>query len=110
MDGNTLNELVKKDTSFRNGQYSKVFEMECPLEMKIDEPGILELVKQPLSTNYLDHSEQKKLIKIMVKGKEPLDSGRNSGHSSNKTPSGFAADADPDSVRIELMSEFDFFF
>jgi hypothetical protein len=46
--------------------------MECPLEMKIEEPGILELVKQDLSTKILDHSEQKKLIKIMVKGKDPI--------------------------------------
>jgi hypothetical protein len=47
----------------------------------------------------------------MVKGKDPIASGRGkSGRSSNKTPSGFEADADPDVVRIEIMSEFDFFF
>ena len=48
----------------------------------------------------------------MVKGKDPDDSKRDkkSGRSSNKTPSGFEADADPDVVRIEIMSEFDFFF
>ena len=47
----------------------------------------------------------------MVKGKDPVASNRGkSGRSSNKTPSGFDADADPDVVRIEIMSEFDFFF
>jgi hypothetical protein len=65
-----------------------------------------------LSTNLLEHSEQTKLFKIMVKGKDPDDSKRDkkSGRSSNKTPSGFEADSDPDVVRIEIMSEFDFFF
>lgn len=48
----------------------------------------------------------------MVKGKDRIVINGNgkSGRSSNKTPSGFEADADPDVVRIELMSEFDFFF
>lgn len=44
MDGNTLNDLVKQDPSFRQGQYSKVFERKCPLEMRIEEVGILQLV------------------------------------------------------------------
>jgi hypothetical protein len=65
-----------------------------------------------LSTNLLEHSEKTKLFKIMVKGKDRIVINGNgkSGRSSNKTPSGFEADADPDVVRIELMSEFDFFF
>ncbi len=49
----------------------------------------------------------------MVKGKDPDDSKmekQKSGRSSNKTPSGFEADSNPDVVRIEVMSEFDFFF
>lgn len=47
----------------------------------------------------------------MVKGKDPLPSNRDKSHrSSNRTPSGFEADADPDVVRIEIMSEYDFFF
>lgn len=47
----------------------------------------------------------------MVKGKDPIASNRDklSGRSS-KTPSGFEADSDPDVVRIEVMSEYDFFF
>jgi len=69
------------------------------------------LVQQELSTNELEHCEKTKLFKIMVKGKDPVASNRGkSGRSSNKTPSGFDADADPDVVRIEIMSEFDFFF
>lgn len=59
----------------------------------------------------MEHSEKEKLFKIMVKGKDPLPSNRDKSHrSSNRTPSGFEADADPDVVRIEIMSEYDFFF
>tara|TARA_B110000285_G_scaffold80146_1_gene92517 strand:- start:434 stop:628 length:195 start_codon:yes stop_codon:yes gene_type:complete len=64
-----------------------------------------------LSTVDLEHSEKDKLFKIMVKGKDPIASNRGkSGRSSNKTPSGFEADSDPDVIRIEIMSEYDFFF
>ena len=80
--------------------------------MRIDEIGILKMVNQDLSTNLLEHSEKTKLFKIMVKGKDPVASNKDgkSGRSSNKPPSGFEADADPDVVRLEIMSEFDFFF
>ena len=79
--------------------------------MKIEETPILILVnKASLTTAELEHSEQEKLFKILVKGKDPGQSQRKSGRSSNRTPSGFEADADPDVVRLEIMSEYDFFF
>ena len=90
-----------------------VYERKCPMEMMITEPGILQMVGQELSTNLLPNSEKTKLIKILVKGKEPRNNtGRadGEGKSTNRTPSGLEAGSNPDIIRLEIMSEYDFFF
>lgn len=41
MEAKNLNEIMKQDPSFRGGEYNKVFERKCPVEMKIVEMSIL---------------------------------------------------------------------
>jgi len=41
MEGKNLNEIMKQDPSTRGGQYNKVFERKCPVEMKIVETSII---------------------------------------------------------------------
>lgn len=70
IDGRNLNEIAKGDPSFRNGEYMCVYERKCPMEMKITEAGILQMVGQELNTNLLPNAEKTKLFKILVKGKD----------------------------------------
>jgi hypothetical protein len=41
MDGKNLNEIMMQDPSYRGGQYIKVYERKCPVEMKIIDPSIV---------------------------------------------------------------------
>ena len=50
MDGKNLNEIMKQDPSFRGGSFSKSFERKCPVEMKIIELSILQMVGQDVSS------------------------------------------------------------
>ena len=94
MEGKNLNEIMKQDPSFRGGEFNKVFERKCPVEMKIVEMSILQMVGQDVSSN--EHLQ----FKIMVKPQDKKDTDKQSSPS----------DSNPDILRIELMSDNDFFF
>lgn len=49
MEGKNINELMKMDPSLHNGSYFKVYERKCPIEMKIVEMNILQMVGQEIS-------------------------------------------------------------
>ena len=58
-------------------------------------------------------SSEELVFKLMVKGKEPGENQSNEHHSGtngSKAPSGFEAEGDPDVIRLEVMSDNDFFF
>lgn len=46
MEARNLNEIMKQDPSCRGGSFSKVYERQCPVEMKITEMSILQMVRQ----------------------------------------------------------------
>jgi|DEB0MinimDraft_12_1074336.scaffolds.fasta_scaffold14619_3 hypothetical protein len=94
MDGQNLNEIMKMDPSFRGGDYNKVFERKCPIEMKIIEKSIIDMVGQQIS------SQENLQCKVMVKNQDKRDTEKNSGSSSIQ----------PDILRLEIMSDNDYFF
>jgi hypothetical protein len=67
MDGRNLNEILKQDPSLRKGEFSKVFERRCEVEMKIVEQSILKMVNQNIVC------QEKMNFKILVKGREKLN-------------------------------------
>ena len=44
VNGKNLNEIMKTDPSYRNGEYTKVFERKCNVEMMIIDPAIVQMV------------------------------------------------------------------
>ena len=89
----TLNSIMKQDPSFRQGTYGKVFERKCPVEMKIIEQSIINMVGQDVTDTEHLH------FKLMVK---QADTG-----SDKKSE---LSDLNPDIIRLELMSDNDYFF
>jgi hypothetical protein len=89
MDANNLNEIMKQDPSLQGGNFAKVFERKCPVEMKIVEMSILQMVGQEVS------SQENLSFKLMVK--QVADKSSNNS-------------SQPDIIRLELMSDNDFFF
>ena len=108
MDGRNLNEIYKQDPSLRNGEYSIVFERQCDVEMKIIEQSIIDMVKDKIQ------NVERMNFKILVKGKERHNSSQDEAATdrvkhSNRS-NGLTAEENPDTIRIEIMSDNDFFF
>lgn len=81
---------MKQDPSTRNGEFSKQFERKCNVEIKIVETPILQLVgKEDIAS--LENLQ----FKVLVKNSDKRDS---------------AGDFIPEVLRLELMSDNDYFF
>lgn len=107
---------MRSDPSLEGGKYQKVYERKCRADMIIDEESIIRMVGQGVSES------EELYFKILVKGRDYLtprasdiDREVGSGTSfvqpfpeSNKIK--VDAEQNPEVVRIELMSDNDYFF
>ena len=127
MDGKNLNDIMKLDPSLEKGKFSKVYERKCPVMMKITEQTILDRVNQQVE------QEENLHFKILVKGRSQI-TPRNMPQSFEGSPHGddkimtpeksstsfvqpfpesklkLDADQNPEIIRIEVMSDNDYFF
>ena len=94
MDGNNLNTIMKTDPSYRSGTYTKVFERKCNVEMMIIDPAIVQMVNQEVS------STEPLQFKLMVKNSDDYRKGSDINSTDEK----------PECVRLEIMSDHDYFF
>ncbi len=118
MEAKNLNEIMKQDPSLEKGKFSKVFERQCPVEMKIVEQNIIQMVNQDIRTQENLH------FKLLTRGKErmtTINKGEESIGSRPRDIDGVAketidrsikvdADQNPDQIRLEILSDNDFFF
>ena len=116
MESKNLNEIMKSDPSLDGGKFVKVYERKCGADMIIDEESILRMVGQGVMESEVLS------FKILVKGREYLTPRAsdldlkeiNSGTSfvapfpESKMKSN--SDEDPEIIRIEIMSDNDYFF
>ena len=63
MELKNLNELMKSDPSLENGKFVISYERKCPLEMKITEPSILQMIGKDITR------PEEMNFKIVIKGK-----------------------------------------
>jgi hypothetical protein len=120
-DRQLLNSVLQQDPSLQGGRFSKVYERNCQVEMKIVETNILQLVGQEVS------STEALTFKILQQNKardsqwdQPsLERNFKSLHSNsqrqiNKPPQKYQSAPKPggsaEVIRLELLSESDFFF
>lgn len=117
MESKNLNEIMRSDPSLEGGKFVKVYERKCGADMIIDEESILRMVGQGVQ-------EQEVLsFKILVQGREYL-TPRASDLDRKEIASGTSfvqpfpdsnkmkvdAEQNPEVVRIEIMSDNDYFF
>ena len=84
-----LNEIMKHDPSVRQGAFKKVFERKVEVTMMIIEQSILAMVGQQIA-----HIEQYN-FKILVRNSNKRDEN---------------GEAIPEVIRLEIMSDSDYFF
>ena len=84
-----LNDIMRQDPSARGGIFNKIFERKCQVELKIVEKSIISMVGQ------VPVSNEKLQFKLMTKNSTKKDS---------------AGNFYPDLIRLELMSDNDYFF
>ena len=117
MESKNLNEIMKSDPSLEGGKFVKVYERKCGADMIIDEESILRMVGQGVMESEVLS------FKILVQGREyltPRDFNLdqkevNSGTSftvpfPESNTMKFDAEQNPEIVRIEIMSDNDYFF
>ena len=80
---------MRQDPSVRNGTFKKIFERKIEVTMKITERSIRAMVGQEISHN------EKYNFKILVRNTDRKDKN---------------GEFIPDTIRLEMMSDSDFFF
>lgn len=80
---------MRQDPSTKGGVFNKIFERKCQVELKIIEKSIIDMVGQ------VPVSNEKLLFKLMSKNSEKKDAVGNFF---------------PELIRLELMSDNDYFF